>query len=67
MSANRLWLFELLCLSINLISLIAMVIILQRYDGKDVPRWPLRLTINSLLAILATVFKGTLIFPISEG
>jgi hypothetical protein len=44
-----------------------MVIILRVYDGQDNPSWPAGLTLNSVIAVLTTLAKLGLVYPIIEG
>lgn len=65
--ANELWLYELFAAVISLACMLGIIITLREYDGKPSPRWPWRININALIAILTVLLKGTMIFVISQG
>ncbi|KAK0620037.1 hypothetical protein B0T14DRAFT_566823 [Immersiella caudata] len=46
--------------------LVAIFLVLNHFGGEDVPSWPVSLNLNSLVAILATLLRALLIFPIAE-
>lgn len=46
---------------------IALVVTLQQYDNKGLPDWPMGLTLNTLVAFLATMCRSVIIIPIAEG
>lgn len=47
--------------------LIAIVVILRNYDGKLQPNWDYSLNLNSLVAILTTVLRTSLMDTVSDG
>lgn len=60
------WIEGLWCLlSVGII--FAMVILLHRYDQQPRPRWPAELTLNTVVAVLATMCRAITVIPISEG
>lgn len=61
------WVWELFACSMSILSLMAITIILARYDRKPTPEWPRSITINSALALMTTTMKGSIIFTVSEG
>ena len=46
---------------------VALVVTLQQYDNKGLPDWPMGLTLNTLVAFLATMCRSVIIIPIAEG
>ncbi|KAI6778012.1 uncharacterized protein J7T54_007409 [Emericellopsis cladophorae] len=46
---------------------VALVIILDTYNGKRLPQWPLGLTLNTIVALLATLCRSIIILPVAEG
>lgn len=61
------WVWELFACSMSVLSLMAITILLARYDSKPTPEWPRSITINSALALMTTTMKGSIIFVVSEG
>lgn len=61
------WLWEILTLLGSLCSFAAVIGLLAFYDGKTVPTWYYGLTLNALVSVLATLFKGTLLMPIASS
>lgn len=61
------WVAEILCCTLAIISLIAIVITLRLHQDKPLPQWPLGITINALIAIFGVLLKAGLIVPLSEG
>ncbi|KAG8532459.1 uncharacterized protein KY384_002336 [Bacidia gigantensis] len=64
-SIYRWWLAELLCYLGSLISLIIIIVILRRYDGRPQPNWPHNITLNSVISWFTTLFKANLLVPIT--
>lgn len=48
------WLVEIASAIASVISLLAIVIIFLKYNGKQPPQWPHGLTINTIISIFAT-------------
>lgn len=61
------WLWEILTLLGSLFCFAAVIGLLAFYDGKTVPNWYYGLTLNALVSVLATLFKGTLLMPITSS
>ncbi|KXH66956.1 hypothetical protein CSAL01_07954 [Colletotrichum salicis] len=65
-STLRWWYLEIGCCFLAIASLVAQAIVLWQYDGKPQDAWPsTTLTLNGLIAILATVCRAT--FMIAVG
>ncbi|RAL12401.1 DUF3176 domain-containing protein [Aspergillus homomorphus CBS 101889] len=61
------WLFEIVSCVIAVGALVAIVVVLQTYDGKPMPNWPYGITLNALISLLVTVMKAAMVYPITEG
>ncbi|OHE92387.1 hypothetical protein CORC01_12314 [Colletotrichum orchidophilum] len=61
------WLPELLWSIISIASVAALAGVLSRFDGQRLPEWPLGLTINALIAFLATLARAAFVIPVSES
>ncbi|KAK8920784.1 hypothetical protein VCV18_008087 [Metarhizium anisopliae] len=44
-----------------------LVFALLQFDGKAQPKWPLGLSLNTLIAFLSTICRCIMIHPIAEG
>ncbi|KAK4444948.1 hypothetical protein QBC34DRAFT_442160 [Podospora aff. communis PSN243] len=60
------WRLETFSLLAGIGDLVAIFLILDHFNGEDVPSWPVSLNLNSLIAILTTLLRAFLIFPIAE-
>lgn len=65
--ANQNWILELLACVTSLLALVGIIILLRRYDGKPTPQWPKMITINSAIALLTIVVRGSIVFAVTEG
>ena len=63
---NDQWLWELGALLLSITSLITLIAILRKYEGKPTPQWPLHITINALISVCSMIFKGAMIVPVEE-
>lgn len=60
------WKFELLACLVAVLALVAIVLTLGMYNGRPLPDWPFRISINALISIFSVIFKAALMFPIVE-
>lgn len=56
---------ELVGVAVSIGSLIAIVVILRREDGKPLTAWSLAITLNTVIATLGTLARTTLAFALS--
>lgn len=63
----RLWKWELLSLAVSASLLIAIIITLRQFDGKDLSDWKAPVGINTVISVLSALFKGSLSLPVAEG
>ena len=66
-TVNQWWLWEFLSCLTAVAALLAIIFILNEHNNGPLPNWPYRITINSLLSVLATVLKAAMMVPISQG
>lgn len=64
---HRLWIWELLSITVAVLALVAIVITLALHKDRPLPKWPSAITINALVAVFTAVFKACLMMPIAEG
>jgi Protein of unknown function (DUF3176) len=41
--------------------------VLALHNGQQLPQWPLGITLNTFLALFASITKAMLLLPVSEG
>lgn len=59
------WTVELLAFVVSFASLMAIIVILRRYNGHPQPDWPHNITLNSVLSWFSTLFKASLLVPVA--
>ena len=60
------WLFEIVTLLIAATGLIALIFVLQAYNGKPNPKWSLHLTLNTTVSLISTLFRFCILFAVSR-
>ncbi|KAF2805532.1 uncharacterized protein BDZ99DRAFT_501742 [Mytilinidion resinicola] len=63
-------LYEILSLLVSAASLAILIAVLSKYDNKPTPKWslgPLGITLNAIVSILSTVFRGSLLMPVAQS
>lgn len=61
--------YQAMSLWVASLSLVALVITLRECDQQPTPRWslgPWAVTLNAIVSILSTLFRGTLLVPIAQ-
>ena len=61
------WLFEIVSLLVSIAAVAGIVGVLAHFDGRSLPDWPLNITINTLIALLATLANANLAIPLQSG
>jgi Protein of unknown function (DUF3176) len=59
------WIFEVLACAGCLVALVGIIGVLMVYNGRSLPNWPYGITINSVLAWLATAMKALMLVAIA--
>ncbi|KAH7314336.1 hypothetical protein BKA65DRAFT_516622 [Rhexocercosporidium sp. MPI-PUGE-AT-0058] len=62
----RNWKWELLSLVGMTMSLVAIILLLNHYDGKPSPLWPYEITLNTLVSIFSTLLKALMMMAVAE-
>lgn len=60
------WKWESLCLFLAILLQLAMVIILIQYDSEELPDWPYGININTIIALLGTFLRASLVVVLAE-
>lgn len=61
------WMKEIIWCIVSVILVVVLVIILAQYDNKELPKWKMGLTLNTVIAIIATVCRSAMVVPVAEG
>ncbi|KAF6793355.1 hypothetical protein CMUS01_16104 [Colletotrichum musicola] len=61
------WWQELACCAISIVSFVALVFFLRAFNGEPLPSWPSGITINTVVAFLATISRTAFVIPVAEG
>jgi len=61
------WAAEIASCTLSVLALACLVATLRYFDGYVVTEMPLKISINTLVAILAAVVKSALLLPVAEG
>ncbi|KAK3395213.1 hypothetical protein B0H63DRAFT_386978 [Podospora didyma] len=61
------WTYEMVSMLVAIAAVGSIIAVLSYYDGKPLPSWPSSLTINAVVAILATVATASMSVPLSSG
>ncbi|KAF6825718.1 hypothetical protein CMUS01_09721 [Colletotrichum musicola] len=60
----RIWALELASLVLSLLFFAIIVVVLHRFNGRDLPTWPLKITLNSFLSLFTTLTKAAMLVPV---
>jgi hypothetical protein len=61
------WTAEVLSCALSVIALACLVSALRYFDGYVVTKLPLKVSINTLVAVFAAIIKSSLLLPVAEG
>ena len=61
------WLWELLSWLTSAASITALVVVLSIHNGRPLPQWPLGITLNTFISLIATLAKASAIVPVAES
>jgi hypothetical protein len=64
---NRGWSIEYISCLISVAAYVSIVVVLNRYDQKAMPSWPMGITLNTLLAFLTAVSQTCFVQPVVQG
>ncbi|KAF1991323.1 hypothetical protein K402DRAFT_322720 [Aulographum hederae CBS 113979] len=66
-SKSSSWTFEYISLLVGLGSIAGIVAVLATFNGQALPDWPHHITLNALIALLATVANANIAIPLQSG
>ncbi|KAI3530192.1 hypothetical protein CSPX01_15009 [Colletotrichum filicis] len=61
------WTFEIVSLCVTILASAAIIGVLAAYDGKPLVSWHFQITINAVIALLATIATATMALVLSSG
>ena len=61
------WNLEIISILVSCTSVAGIIGVLAHFSGKSLPSWPLNITLNTLIALLATIANANLLPPIQSG
>ena len=61
------WTFELVSLLVSALAVGGIIGVLAYFQGRPLPEWPLNISLNSLIALLATIANANLAIPLQNG
>jgi hypothetical protein len=61
------WVPEIVTLLVGLAAVASIIGVIARYSGRALPDWPHAITLNALIALLATVANATMSITLSSG
>lgn len=60
------WSLEILSLLAALASVLAVAVFLSQYHKRPKPKWPARITLNSVVSVFGLILKACMLKPVSE-
>ncbi|KAL5113231.1 hypothetical protein ACEQ8H_008898 [Pleosporales sp. CAS-2024a] len=67
LSPHGTWTFEILALIVALAAVASIIGVVAHYNGRALPDWPHDITLNALIALLATLANATISVCLSSG
>jgi hypothetical protein len=61
------WLLEIISWTLSAACMTGIIIVLFVYKDKGIPKWPLNLTLNAYISVLAKISSAALLLPVSEA
>lgn len=61
------WWREFVFWVISVIALGGLILVLKKYDNQPLPSWPSQITLNTIVALLSTVARATLLEPVVQS
>lgn len=61
------WWQEFIACSAMILSIIGISITLAVHQGQPLPKWPLKLTLNTVISILVVILKATMLAILTSG
>lgn len=62
----KVWFWEIISVILTIGLIIAIVVILDHYEGRTLPDWPLGINLNTLVALLATFIRTLMLVTVAE-
>lgn len=66
-SVIKRWLIEIISWTLSACCMTGIIVVLYFYQHRPLPRWPLGLTLNAYISVLARISSAALLLPVSEA
>jgi len=63
----RSWMYEAIAMVLSAGLVVAVASILLHFQDKEAPKWPHEITLNTVIAVLSTILRASLVFVTAEG
>ena len=67
LSRSGTWMPEIVTLLVGFGAVASIIGVIARFNGRALPEWPYQITLNALIALLATVANATMSITLSSG
>lgn len=61
------WLLEILSWCFGVVCMIIITVVLSLYNGSELPKWHLSISLNAILTIFSGLAKSALLVPVAEA
>lgn len=61
------WISELIALLFSIGFLVAIFLVLAKYDGEPLPEWASGINLNTMVAVFATLSRALMLVVVAEG
>jgi hypothetical protein len=61
------WMLEILSWTFSALCMASILGLLSFFDGKEIPQWPLGLTLNGFISVFSGLAKASLLLPTAEA
>ena len=61
------WLYEISSLALSVLAVITLICVLRAYENRPNPQWRLGISLNTVVSILSTVFRASLMLPVAHA
>lgn len=61
------WIAEVLSCGVAVLSLIGLTVTLRVFQGKPLADYPLKISLNTIVAVFSAIVKASLLMPVGEG
>jgi DMSO reductase anchor subunit len=59
------WLVEIVSWILSALCMVGIIVVLCIYQQRPLPKWPLGITLNAYISLLAKIGSAAILFPVS--